>query len=92
VGKIDLGLDLVWLDAAAAGALVGHLRLAGRAEMRAYLHCLVFFDGAGVGLLLRHSNRCKCVENGFALDFQLSSQIVDSNLAHPPYLSSGLSR
>jgi hypothetical protein len=92
VRKIDLGLDLVWFDTAAAGAFVGHLRFAGRAEMGAYLRCLVFFDGTGVRLLLGHSNCCKCVENGSALNFQLPSQIVDSNLAHPPYLSSGLSR
>ncbi len=86
--KIDLGLDFIWLDAAGAGAFAGHLRFTGRAEMCAYLCCFVFFDGTGMCLLLSHPHRNQCVENGLAFDFQLSSQIVDSNLAHPPYFSS----
>ncbi len=45
-----------------------------------------------MSLLLRDSNLLKYVENGFAFDFQLPSQIVDSNLAHPPFPSSGLFR
>ena len=38
------------------------------------------------------SDLWKYIENCLALDFQFSSQIVDSNLGHPPFISSGLSR
>jgi hypothetical protein len=34
---------------------------------------------------LGDSDFLKYVENSFAFNFQLSRQIVDSNLAHPPF-------
>src|SRR5581483_8102515 len=37
-------------------------------------------------LLLRHSDKRQRVENGLALDFQFSREIVDSNLTHPAFL------
>jgi hypothetical protein len=90
--KIDLGLDLVRLDAAAAGGFIGHGCFAAGTEVRPYLDRFMFFEGTGMGFLLGDANHWKGVENGPALDFQLSSQIVDSNLAHPPFLTSELSR
>ena len=39
-----------------------------------------------MGLLLRHPDGGKRIENGSALNFQLPSEIVDSNLAHPAFL------
>jgi hypothetical protein len=39
-----------------------------------------------MGLLLRHPDERKRVENGFAFNFQLPGEIVDSNLAHPAFL------
>jgi hypothetical protein len=39
-------------------------------------------------LFLSHPDLRQHVENGFALDFQLSGEIVDSNLAHPAFLRS----
>src|SRR5689334_6361416 len=36
-------------------------------------------------LLLRHSDKRQRVENGLALDFQFSREIVDSNLTHPAF-------
>jgi hypothetical protein len=42
-------------------------------------------------LLLGDAYFRKYVENSFAFDFQLPGQIVNSNLAHPLFLSSGLS-
>jgi hypothetical protein len=42
----------------------------------------IFFDGTGVGLLLGYSDLDKNIENRFALDLELSGQIVDSNLMH----------
>jgi hypothetical protein len=92
VRKIDLSLDLVWLEATGACGFVGHGGFAGRAEVRPYLVRFMVFKGTGVGLLLGDANHWKRVEDCPALDFQLSSQIVDSNLAHPPFLTSGLSR
>jgi hypothetical protein len=53
---------------------------------------LVLFERAGMGLLLGDTHLRKNIENGFAFDFQLSCQIVNSNLAHPPLCPSGLSR
>jgi len=38
----------------------------------------------GVSLLLGNAHLNEHIEDGFALDFQFSGQIVDSNLAHPP--------
>ncbi|OLB31193.1 MAG: hypothetical protein AUH01_03480 [Acidobacteria bacterium 13_2_20CM_56_17] len=60
--------------------------------MRAQLFRFVLFERTGMRLLLCNSDLWKHIENCFALDFQFSSQIVDSNLAHPPSISSGLSR
>jgi hypothetical protein len=39
-------------------------------------------------LLFRDADFRQRVKNRLALDFQLSGQIVDSNLAHPPFLVS----
>src|SRR5271167_1856988 len=44
-----------------------------------------------MGLLFCDAHFGQRVQNGLALDFQLSGQIVDSNLTHPPFLFSGLS-
>jgi hypothetical protein len=64
------------------------MRVAGGAQVGSHLFCFVFFHGTGVRLLLSDAYFGKCVENRFAFDFQ----IVNSNLAHPLFLPSGLSR
>jgi len=46
----------------------------------------MFLERAGMGLLLRHPDDGKRVENGFAFNFQLPGEIVDSNLTHPAFL------
>jgi hypothetical protein len=43
----------------------------------------VVFQRTGVRLLLRDAHRDQSVKNFLALDFQLTGQIVDSNLTHP---------
>lgn len=48
--------------------------------------------GTGMGLFFGDPGLHQHVKNGLALDFQFSSQIVDSNLAHPPFRFSALSR
>lgn len=40
-----------------------------------------------MGLLFADTNIWQDIQNGLAFDFQLSCQIVDSNLAHPSYVS-----
>jgi hypothetical protein len=92
VREIDLGLDFVRVGAACAGRLAGTLGFARGTEMGPDLLGFVLFNGTGVSLLLSDSNCHKRFEKRLALDFQLPGQIVDSNLAHPPFLTSGLSR
>src|SRR5712691_9049987 len=60
--------------------------------MRAHLFRFVLFERTGMRLLLCNSDLWKYIENCFALDFQFSIQIVDSNFTHPPSIFSGLSR
>jgi hypothetical protein len=60
--------------------------------MRPDLVGIALIKRTGVGLLLSHSRLDKHVENGFALDFQFSGQIVNSNLTHPPSIPSGIRR
>jgi hypothetical protein len=45
----------------------------------------MLFQRTGVCLFLGHTNQRQGVENSFALDFQLSGKIVDSNLTHPAF-------
>jgi hypothetical protein len=92
IGEIDFGLNLIALCAAGARLLRRGLRFAGGTQIGAHLLRFVFFHGTGVRLLLSDAYFRKCVENRFAFDFQLPGQIVNSNLAHPPFFSSGLSR
>jgi hypothetical protein len=68
------------------------MRLVGGAQIGSQLLRFMLFHGTGVRLLLSDAYFGKCVENRFAFNFQLPGQIVNSNLAHPLFLSSGLSR
>jgi hypothetical protein len=88
VGKINLGLDFV--SAGRTRSLTRGGVRAGSMKMRAHLLRFVFFQGTGVGLLLRDTHFFQHIENGFAFDFKFPGQVVDSNLAHPPLLSSTL--
>jgi hypothetical protein len=88
--QINFGLDLVAFRTHRAGGPARTLRLFG-VEIRANLDRFVVFNGTGMSLLLSDSNFRKCIENSFALNFQLPGQVVDSNL-HPPFHSSELSR
>jgi hypothetical protein len=87
LGKVDLGLDPLGFGAAGTGRL-GGLGFAGATNMSTHLFGFVLFNGTGMGLLLGDADGSQCIENDLALDFQLSGQIVDSNLTHPPFLSS----
>ena len=86
VREVDLRLNALGLAGSRFCARAVALSLL--AEMSAYLFCFVAFEGAGVRLLGGHARHHQGIQYGFALDFQFSRQIVDSNLAHPPLHSS----
>lgn len=82
VREVDLGLDLVFgvdgtrgLGGTRSGFGVGLKALADQFR-------LVLFQRTGVRLLFRDADLGQNVKNGFALDLQLTGQIIDSNL-HP---------
>jgi len=88
VRQIDLGLNFFFAAQRAGGLRGVRLRFAGGAEVGAYFYRFVLLQRTGMRLLLCHPDERQHVENGFALDFQLSGEIVDSNLAHPAFLCS----
>ena len=90
--KIDLGLNSIRFSATGTRRLTCTLRLADRAEVFPHLYRFMVFNGTGMSLLLGDSDFLKHIENSFTFNFQLPCQIVDSNLAHPLFLSSTLSR
>src|SRR5690348_8014070 len=91
MGEVDLGLDLVSLGARRARGLGCSLGLSRRLKVRPYPDRFIFFDRTGVRLLLGNPHQGQYIENRFTFDFQLPCQIVDSNLTHPPSVSSALS-
>src|SRR5271165_5808828 len=62
------------------------LRFGRAAEIYPHFFRFMFLERTGMGLLLRHPDDRQCVENGFAFNFQLPGEIVDSNLTHPAFL------
>ncbi len=53
-------------------------------KLRTNLFGFMLFKRAGVGLAPSQAELRQYVKNLAALDFQLSCEIVDSNLTHPP--------
>jgi hypothetical protein len=92
VREIDLGLDFAGFGTAGARGPARGLRFAGGAEVGPQFDRFMLLEGTGMSLFFCDSNLWKYVKNRFALDFQLPCQIVNSNLAHPLFRSSGLSR
>jgi len=85
VREIDLGLDFFFAAQRTRGS-GGWRRLGRAAEVRPHLFRFMLLERTGMRFLLGHSHERQHVENGLALDFQLSGEIVDSNLAHPAFL------
>jgi len=82
--EVDLGLDLFF---AVSGAR-RRPRRTGRcvraaAEMLPHQFRFEVLKRTGVRFFLRDAHRGQHVKNFLALDFQLTGQIVDSNLTHP---------
>jgi hypothetical protein len=86
VREIDLGLDS-FFGSRGARRLRRALAFGCGLEMRAYLLGFVVLERTGVSFFLGDPDERQHVENRFTFDFQLSCQIVDSNLTHPPSLS-----
>jgi hypothetical protein len=84
--EVDLGFDLIAFGAAGARSLAGGLRFTGLVEMSPHLVGFVVLERTGMSLLLRDTEISEHIQDCLALDFQFSGQIVDSNLAHPPFL------
>jgi uncharacterized protein YwbE len=86
VRQINLGLDFFFAARWARGLRRRGRRFGRAANMHPYFFCFVLFERTGMRLLLGHSDERQHVENGLAFDFQLSGEIVDSNLTHPAFL------
>ena len=91
VRQVNLGLDLVRFSARCATGLGRGLSFGGSLKVGAHFFSLMILNGTGVSLLLRYTDQSQHIENGLAFDFELSCQIVDSNLTHPPSCSSAMS-
>jgi hypothetical protein len=82
--EVDLGLDLFFAVSRAGVSLRGIRRSFGTAaKMFPHQVRFVIFQRTGVRFLLRDAHRGQRVKNFLTLDFQLTGQIVDSNLTHP---------
>jgi hypothetical protein len=73
VRQINLGLDFFFAANRAGTGLAGLRRtFRGRTDVHTYLLRFMLFQRTGVRLLLCHSDQRQRIQNGFALDFQLS--------------------
>jgi hypothetical protein len=86
VRQIDLGLDGIRFRAGRRGFRGSMLSVT--TKMTAHALRFIKLKRTRVGLLLRDAHFGKDVKNLLALDFQFPGQIVDSNLTHPPSVSS----
>ncbi len=82
--EVDLGLDLFFAVSGTRRRLRRTRRRVETApEMAPHQVRFMVLKGTGVRFLLRDAHRGQYVKNFLALDFQLTGQIVDSNLTHP---------
>jgi len=83
VGEVDLGLDAFVAVNGTRSLRRTRRRFGAASEMFPHQLRFVIFQRTGVRLLLRNAYRGQYVKNFLALDFQLTGQIIDSNLTHP---------
>jgi hypothetical protein len=89
VRQVYLGLNLVRpVRRFMAIVVTGRSISALATKVRAYPFRFIRLDRAGVGLFLSYANNWKYIKNRLTLHFQFPGQIVDSNLLHPPLVSS----
>ena len=87
VRQINLGLDFFFAAQWASRASRRRLRFGRATDVDPHFFRFMLLQRTGMGLLLRHSDERQRVENGFAFNFQLPGEIVDSNLTHPAFRS-----
>jgi hypothetical protein len=82
--EVDLSLEIFFAVSGTRRSLgrTGR-RIGTAAEMLSHQIRFMLFQRTGVRFLLRDAHRGQHVKNFLALDFQLTGQIVDSNLTHP---------
>jgi hypothetical protein len=83
IRQVDLGLDSFVAVAGTRSLRRTRRSLGASAEMLPHQFRFVIFQRTGVRFLLRNTHRGQNVKNFLALDFQLTGQIIDSNLTHP---------
>ena len=83
--KVYLGLDFVAVRTSRPGGPARTRCGTGCAEAGTHFIRFMVFERTGMALLLGDPDFRKHIENGLTFDFQFSCQIVDSNLAHPPF-------
>jgi len=83
IRQVNLGFDFLFAASGTRSLRRTWRCLGAAAQMFPHQFRFVVFQGTGVRLLLRHANRGQNVKNFLALDFQLTGQIIDSNLTHP---------
>jgi hypothetical protein len=84
VREVNLGLDFFFaVSSASRSPRRTRRRIGAPAEMLSHQVRFEVFQRTGVRFLLRDTHRGQYVKNFPALDFQLTGQIVDSNLTHP---------
>jgi hypothetical protein len=89
VGKIIFGLErLVCLRTAGPGRFARSVTVVTRVEMRSYFVSFEILERTGMRFFLGDPQPRQRIGDRLAFDFQLSRQIVDSNLTHPPLFSS----
>jgi len=83
MGEVEFGLDFFLAVYGGARRLRRTRSAFGvRAKTLAHQFSFVIFQRTGMRLLFRDADFGQYVKNGFALDLQLTGQIIDSNL-HP---------
>jgi len=83
IRQVNLGLDAFVAVGGTRSLRRTRRSLGAAAEMLPHQFRFVIFQRTGVRFLLRHAHRGQHVKNFLALDFQLTGQIIDSNLTHP---------
>jgi hypothetical protein len=84
VREVDLGLEFFFaVSSASRRPRRTRRRIRASAEMLSHQVRFEVFQRTGVRFLLRDTHRGQYVKYFPALDFQLTGQIVDSNLTHP---------
>jgi hypothetical protein len=83
IRQVDLSLDSFVAVGGTRSLRRTRRSLGAAAEMLPHQFRFVIFQRTGVRFLLRNTHRRQNVKNFLALDFQLTGQIIDSNLTHP---------